>query len=1338
MSAREPLLGGLPIKGTGGPRGSALVCFVLYQVKERQDELHLSVDSDVERLGARKEDTHSYFKFTIECKDKDLAYVSNETKRWVKFSVSPFREPPQYNLPGGAPNEDDESKRPPEWRELAGDLAWTATFSSLTSNTAITDPKGVWNYAVFFGLTWQLWATQTTYDIKYYTNDWWHRIFFASQLGIYAVLASFSGSFNVAWKVLPGSLDILGGDSTPLAAEENAEIWIENSLRGINMTLFFSRMFLVAQYVRVLGYRPKSDPSWSWRFLLTPLATFGAGSIFFVCFKMLKDVEDKYTHAVAMKQLGLWIIAITIQILAAILTPEDENLRLESRGKMAPRLSSLTVIIMGEGLNGICSTLRNIISSLGLTIRIVSEAVTMLLVLYFIWLLYFDGPRVQHPQDKSVEEIWLWWHFPLHLSLILLLEGMKNLFIYINVLEALALLSTAFKEAVMYFNENGKFPEDSRLEKLLLVLTMSWEQEVNDMRAVISSNPTNATEAVRSQVWRWWSTVTHNVILTYNQEPDPEGEHWFNVLIGSSDAVIANDMDAGGALFDRFNNSYDELMAYSARWVITVGGIVLVCMAIINVRRRQPTNRFAWGYSLSRTVIGCLLLLIGGATSGVVMKDWYTWIAHRIPTVAIGYSLAVIVDLALLGLTVNSTGEVYVKNEKERFVQFSVNPFRLPQHNLPGGSPNKDDESERPPEWLELAGDLAWTATFSSLTSNTAVTDPNAVCNYAIFFGLTWHLWATQTTYDIKYYTNDWWHRMFFASQLGVYAVLCSFSGSFNIAWKVHPESLDIFVGNSTKLTADAMVQSQEISIEKSFSGINMTLFLSRMFLLAQYVRVLWYRRTSNQFWSRKFLLTPLATLGAGSIFLACFIMLKDLGGSRPVAFTQLCLWAIAIIIQIAAAAFTPEDKKLTLKSTSAMAPRLSTLTVIIIGEGLNAICATLRHTINSLGLTLRAVSESVTMLLILYFVWILYFDVYASVLEALARLSIAYRDVVTYFGKHDEFPDHPWIEELFLVLNMSWEQEVKDLWAASRSNSTNVFETMKSQLWRWWSTVAHDTVLLYDEQPDPEAEYWFNYFIGSSDAVVLNDTKTGELYYKFMSPYDELMGYSAHWVITAGGILLVFMAILNVMQRRPKNRFAWGYSLARAIIGCLLIIIGAATTNSRLKDWFTWIIPTVAIGYSLVVLADWILLYLSVKSIRRKEALSSSRASVAYSEVGTTNFDTSSGADFGLQPLQDVAFPDGLSPSVQSHNTPNTPSFYSQGVDGSTVYLHAAPVAGATYFRNSPTQVTAPYARGEYQELATYSPGQYHTTYQLSPRGPWRSYSDRSASSSPGGGQGY
>ncbi|KAG9019443.1 hypothetical protein FRB90_002266 [Tulasnella sp. 427] len=1198
-------------------------------------------------------------------------YVKNEKERFVPFSVNPFR-PPQHSLLGRGGHQDDtDSERPPEWLELAGDLAWTATFSSLTSNTTVTEPNSVWNYAVFFGLTWHLWATQTTYDIKYYTNDWWHRVFFASQLGVYAVLASFSGSFNVGWKVNPDALAIFVGNSTELTAEamlENQEILIEKSFRGINVMLFISRLFLLVQYLRVLWYRRRSDRFWSWRFILAPLATFGAGCIFLVCFIMMKDLAG--TRTVAVAQLSLWAVAIVIQIMAAAFTPEDGNMTLKSSGAMAPRLSTLTVIIMGEGLNAICATLRNSINSLGLTPRTVSESITMLLILYFVWLLYFDGFRIKYSPSKVLEEVWLWLHFPLHLSLILLLEGIKNLFIYVNVLEALTLLETSFAEVLTSFKSSGKFPDHPKLEKLLIVLKMSWKQEVADIWAAAKSDTTGTAEKISSQLWRWWGTVTHNVILMYNEEPDPEGEYWFNKFVGSSDAVVADDMNNGGPLFLKFTSRYDDLMAYSVHWLIAVSGTLLVCMAILNVMQRRPRNRFAWGYSLSRTIVGFVLIILGGATSNLLSRGWFPWI---IPAMSIGYAVAVVVDWVLLYLSVTSIrkkealsraqilyssipkiefdtspgidpamfqqphhdftpstlpyaqpptlqsrqsgqsvnaptlysqvpssestaqlypapvagaaysgtqvtdpyaseghhtagtsypprdmaihrarlqvegidksleplsvfppvqvflvpsaqktsslgqyteadpffkgfsapvdlkDDQYVKNEKERYVRFSVNPFRESRLGTPGKA---EEEGERPPEWLELAGDLAWTATFSSLTSNTSVTEPSAVWNYAVFFCLTWHLWATQTTYDIRYYTNDWWHRVLFASQLGVYAILAAYSGSFNVSWQIDPDATDVFKGNTTELTGQAMDENQEYLITKSFRGINAMMFISRILLFSQYVRVMFYRKRSQQFWSWRFLLTPLALLFSAGVFLGCFIMIKEDPDSKTVALTQLILWGLAVLSQAITGAFTPDDGHGVLKSEGAMAPRLQSLTVIILGEGLNAICGTLRNSMNSLGLSKVMVGQSLCVLLILYFIWLLYFDgfrikyspskvleelwlylhfplhlslilllegvknvfIYTNVIESFERLSMAFEDVTNDYTSSATFPDHPKLEKLLRVLQLSWQQEKNDLLQAIQKDNADAEGdgvNVASQIWRWWATVVHSVILV-------------------------------------------------------------------------------------------------------------------------------------------------------------------------------------------------------------------------------------------------------------------------------------
>lgn len=71
--------------------------------------------------------------------------------------------------------------------------------------------------------------------------------------------------------------------------------------------------------------------------------------------------------------------------------PEDSNDELKREGSIAPRLSTLTVIILGEGLNGICSTLRMSLGKVGLASSTMGDGVALAFILYFFWLLYFDG-----------------------------------------------------------------------------------------------------------------------------------------------------------------------------------------------------------------------------------------------------------------------------------------------------------------------------------------------------------------------------------------------------------------------------------------------------------------------------------------------------------------------------------------------------------------------------------------------------------------------------------------------------------------------------------------------------------------------------------------------------------------------------------------------------------------------------------------------------------------------------------------------------------------------------------------------------------------------------------
>lgn len=115
---------------------------------------------------------------------------------------------------------------------------------------------------------------------------------------------------------------------------------------------------------------------------------------------------------------------------------------------------------------------------------------------------------------------------------------------------------------------------------------------------------------------------------------------------------------------------------------------------------------------------------------------------------------------------------------------------------------------------------------------------------------------APQTIYDVKYYTNDWFHRILFICQLGVYASLAAFSGSFNVGWEINSDTMNIFTGNVTALTAEAITTDEENSMIQSFRGVNFILSISRILLLIQYLRG-----------------RSLRSLGVGCVLIANFIL---------------------------------------------------------------------------------------------------------------------------------------------------------------------------------------------------------------------------------------------------------------------------------------------------------------------------------------------------------------------------------------------------------------------------------------------------------------------------------
>ncbi|CAE6425178.1 unnamed protein product [Rhizoctonia solani] len=378
----------------------------------------------------------------------------------------------------------------PTWVNLFYDLAWTATFSSLTQNGQFDSTWDAASYTAFFVVVWWLWASQALYEMNFYTNDWFHLAAIFLQLGIFGLLAATTRGFDVTAYILhspgmPGTLDPKPMADITDPKRYNSEMTARVSLRVIAFSLAMSRVVLLIQYLRAFAYAYFTVHSRRGRvyhlprgLCIVPCGLFISMILFFAAWGLTRS-EFGATASGAKLKYVLWGSGLVIEVISYIRIPqvvwrwlqfdhkdklpwtsEDKGFE-KSLGSIVPlsselgntqvpvatttelpiphssvtlrsRLEGITTIILGEGINSIAGTLYSIISAPGLEGPILVNIVCTGFIVYFLAFLYFEGPTSGHmdPNDKTRRRVyWLLLHLPFLLCIVLLLQGVKNQFL---------------------------------------------------------------------------------------------------------------------------------------------------------------------------------------------------------------------------------------------------------------------------------------------------------------------------------------------------------------------------------------------------------------------------------------------------------------------------------------------------------------------------------------------------------------------------------------------------------------------------------------------------------------------------------------------------------------------------------------------------------------------------------------------------------------------------------------------------------------------------------------------------------------------------------------------
>ncbi|QRW21734.1 transmembrane protein [Rhizoctonia solani] len=435
------------------------------------------------------------------------------TQSLRQYFISPRRQSEVLDrapaAQAGSPGLEDLQKLPstdgkqiPGWLNLFYDLAWTATFSSLTSNNQFREPWDSVSYVVFFIVAWWMWVSQALYNIDFYSNDWFHLLFIFLQLLVFGALAATTRGFDISNYILhsPGSSELHVYDI---------------------MTIELESGLLLLQHLRVLIYAKLTSNQGRFprRLLIIPIGLIISTGLMFGSFSITLNKAGTEPYGAKIKY-ALWGVAILVEMIAHVIRAQleiNQGIRLRAHGSIASRLCDITTIIIGEGINAISGTFYAILQAPGFGAPTGTGVVCCAFIIFFLVYLYFEG--VAPLGNIRRRAAWVMVHLPWLLSVILLLEGVKNQLLLSSFFSTSTHLMTKIMGTLESDMGEGAGIEqvDQIMRPLLLQAGLSWEDEFARLEALYSnSTAVNSTDpnAIDPSFGVWLFRVLLSTTLT--------------------------------------------------------------------------------------------------------------------------------------------------------------------------------------------------------------------------------------------------------------------------------------------------------------------------------------------------------------------------------------------------------------------------------------------------------------------------------------------------------------------------------------------------------------------------------------------------------------------------------------------------------------------------------------------------------------------------------------------------------------------------------------------------------------------------------------------------------
>ncbi|KAG4436442.1 hypothetical protein IFR05_008076 [Cadophora sp. M221] len=491
--------------------------------------------------------------------------------------------------------------------ELFYDLFFVANLTTFTSLHKINEPSALRSYSGFFCLLWFTWCQVSLFDVRFVADSILERIAKACQFGVMIGLAVVGPRFNPADQYY-------------------------SAFQTLAIILGFSRFVLSLQYLVVLFHVRNFKKSKTPMGLLSLL--YLVASIIYFCtfFGFKPDASTKSYVYIS------WYIIAVIETALNIFVTSCWKVVSFKGTHLVQRMTLLTLIILGEGIIVICKSITSIVknekASAAWTLAAIGAVLSAVMIVYFLYMLYFDW--YNHHHFGSVRsQIWAILHFPLHLTLVLMVEGASQFIVWRKLIEVMDRLENFFANAIVTWRDdpNTDFTDlqNSLNETVTAIFddfpptyTQTWI-DVDNYLVVVGDMSTTDEETVAA-VDNLFLTVQNSLFDTYGIKTPKSKEDAYSV----SDPLTSS-------------NKAEDVFKLVFVYFFLASGITLILMntlRFISKRDRTKTDTLRMIFNF---IVGVALCLIA-ATVNTNISHNFMRSSAVLPTVTVTLAVLLLVN----------------------------------------------------------------------------------------------------------------------------------------------------------------------------------------------------------------------------------------------------------------------------------------------------------------------------------------------------------------------------------------------------------------------------------------------------------------------------------------------------------------------------------------------------------------------------------------------------------------------------------------------------------------------------------------------------------------------